>query len=216
MADKTKAAKKAKIKALKAEYRAFLKSARLVEKELAELTKRRMKKGGGRNKGNANERKLSKQIVAAFASFGVTQKDCYRTPSSGGHRFAKQEDPGDLVISKKLRMLFPFHVEAKHYKDVDLWPFFSKVADWGKSWEVKAWMKQVNDASVRRGMRPLLVIRVNKRPALAVVHTEFYETKTAGLFRGERSLRFPYQGESWSVLRFDRLLKGISKYHADK
>lgn len=95
-----------------------------------------MKQGGGRLKGNAFERATAKMIIKAFACFGVTGQDCYRTPSSGGHRFAKKLDPGDLVFSELLTGLFPASVECKFYKRLDWHLLMSdKQGEWRAWWE---------------------------------------------------------------------------------
>lgn len=122
-----------------------------------------MKPGGGRNKGSAFERKVAKMVIAAFEDFGITSEDCYRTPSSGGHRFAKKQDPGDLVTSKRLRRLFPFSVECKSYKTLD-WAGLMN----NSSRQFKEWWDQACAASTK-DCKPLLVFRQNRSQAFAMV-----------------------------------------------
>lgn len=196
--------RKEKLKGLKAQKKAYAQSLRLIEKEIHKL-KPKMKKGGGRRKGNANENHLAKEIVAAFEEFGITREDCYRTPSSGGHRFAKKEDPGDLVTSKKLRKLFPFSVEAKHYKDVDLFPFFDSAKNWKKSWKVLAWLKQTV-AATKGKLHPMLVFRMNGEQSLCAIPGLY--PLVAAL---KPILKFMYDGEEWYLVRFDRLLRAMVK-----
>ena len=114
-----------------------------------------MKKGGGRNKGSAFERKVAHMVIRHFC---VSPKDCYRTPLSGGHFAASKTDPGDLVLSPKLVKKFPVSVECKSYRTLD-WPklLFPEInqGHWGK------WWKQCVKAS--SGTRhPVLVFQQNR------------------------------------------------------
>lgn len=63
-----------------------------------------------RNKGAAFERDIAHRIRDRF---GLTAKDVYRTPLSGGHPFG---DAGDLVMSEAAVRAFPFLIECKHVK----------------------------------------------------------------------------------------------------
>lgn len=87
-----------------------------------------------RDKGNNYERRYSKLVIAAFESFGITKRDCYRTPLSGGHPLA---DAGDLTISDPLWKLFPFAVECKHYKNWNPGVMFRPRK------QERGWLKQV-------------------------------------------------------------------------
>lgn len=202
--------KREKIKELKAARRAYVQSLRQVDKDLAKLSKRKMKPGGGRSKGNGFENEIAKMIVAAFSCFNVDAKDCYRTPSSGGHRYAKHEDPGDLVISKKLRTVFPCHVECKFYKNIDLHPFFIGEKKWGKSWIVKAWLKQVTESCTNEELWPLLVFKANQKQVLCA-----FPRAIPGPAWGLKItpvLHFRYQGQLWDVVKFSRLLREMVKH----
>ena len=167
-----------------------------------------MKAGGGRNKGNTFERAVAKTIVMAFSRFGITNKDCYRTPSSGGHKYAKKEDPGDLVISPKLRKLFPFHVECKHYKRVELFPLWMLGSNaYKKSWKFKLWMEQATRACgyVKKkpgALSPMVVFKANGNSPIMCLLPE----KSMRSFPAVR-LRFIHLGEVWYATRFDALLK---------
>src|ERR1035437_5079672 len=57
-----------------------------------------------KRKGNAFELLCAHKIVDA-AGTPFEKKDCYRTPQSGGHRFA---GANDLQISDHLLAIFPF------------------------------------------------------------------------------------------------------------
>lgn len=131
-----------------------------------------MKKGGGRAKGAAFERHVSKVLIAAFEAYGVTAEDCYRTPQSGGHRFARKEDPGDLVISKRLQKLFPFCVECKFYKKLQWNALLTKQKD--KSHWTDWWDQAVtasNRQPVAHRYEPMLVCRQNFDKTLYAVLT---------------------------------------------
>lgn len=65
-----------------------------------------------KEKGNTFERKVAADLLSA-AGPGFRRADCYRTPMSGGHKYAGQ---GDLVISESLQKILPFVVECKHQK----------------------------------------------------------------------------------------------------
>jgi hypothetical protein len=126
-----------------------------------------MKKGGGRAKGSAFERHVAKMVITAFAHHGIKKVDCYRTPLSGGHRFARESDPGDLVFSPKLANLFPASVECKSYRTLD-WPklFLSgKKGHWGD------WWNQCVAAS-SPGRHPLLVFRQNRSEVFCMYQPE--------------------------------------------
>jgi hypothetical protein len=155
-----------------------------------------LRAGGGRAKGNSFENKVAKLIRKAFAEFGMDETDAYRTPSSGGHRFAKKEDPGDLVISARLLKLFPHHVECKHYRRVELWPLFFRESKHLKAWHYKVWLKQTCDASSKQeGRHPLLVFKANgNAPIMAV-----YPAKSLKAAVRLRHLPIWFCGRAWYV-----------------
>lgn len=122
-----------------------------------------MKPGGGRIKGSTFERKIADMVVRAFAQHGITRSDCYRTPSSGGHRFAKQSDPGDLVLSPALRSMFAFSVECKKYKKLD-WHLL--LSDSIKKGHWDSWWVQAEKASI--GAKPMVVFSANRSQPFAM------------------------------------------------
>lgn len=128
-----------------------------------------MKKGGGRQKGNRFERQIAGMIIAAFKEHGIEQKDCFRTPLSGGHRFANKTDPGDIQMTARLRELFPFSVECKFWKKVNLAELLEPLnggifAGW--------WQQAVDAANGCDGgvVAPLLVFKQNNMAPLCVFH----------------------------------------------
>jgi len=163
-----------------------------------------MKAGGGRNKGNAFERKLANEVVTAFSCFGIKKSDCYRTPLSGGHIHAKQSDPGDLVISKRLRKYFPFHVEAKHYRQVSLNALFTPIEKQKKAWKFKPWVEQVGRAK-KHGLTPVIVFKENNGPILAMLPMYPPLTDTRIIFKTR------YKGEPWYVITFKSMLRILVK-----
>jgi hypothetical protein len=122
-----------------------------------------MRKGGGRQKGSAFEREIAKQIIEAFAHKGITKEDCYRTPGSGGHRFAKKVDPGDLVFSKRLRKYWEFAVECKFYASISMDLLMVPNV---KEGVISAWWKQAVASAGNH--KPLLVFRQNRQQAYAL------------------------------------------------
>lgn len=136
-----------------------------------------MRRGGGRAKGNSFERQVAKMIVEAFAEFGIDKKHCFRTPLSGGHRYAKECDPGDLVMSPELRKLFPFSVEAKSYRRLKWRELLSPLK---KSGQFYKWWQQACLAAVSNDLEPLLVFKENYSIPFAMVSA----TSGSGYFGG--------------------------------
>jgi hypothetical protein len=106
-------------------------------------------------KGNAFELLCAHKIVdAAGAPF--EKKDCYRTPQSGGHRFA---GANDLQISGRLLAIFPFGGEMKHRKSFRIEQMFDPTK------EIREYHDQVLAALARyksdSPVFPLLVVRGN-------------------------------------------------------
>ena len=169
-----------------------------------------MKKGRGRPKGNAFENKIAKTLVKAF---GLKKKDCYRTPGSGGHRQASKTDPGDLVISKRMRKVFPFSVECKHYKAVPLYWFFKPEKKRPK--QLKSWLSQAEtSAKKQKKMYPLLIFRANNAPIFCAL-PGVYPLVT----RCRPKLRFTRGDTDWFLLEFDVLVRALVKegaQYADK
>jgi hypothetical protein len=185
------------IKHKKAAVRLMLKEVRKLEVRLAKLGQ--MRKGGGRSKGNGFENKVAKIVVATF---GMKGTDCYRTPSSGGHRFAKKKDPGDLVLSKRMRRVFPFSTECKSYKEINLLPFWRPEKKHG-AWEVRKWIAQaVAACNGKKDMYPLVVFKENQGEEMAILPEVM---PYAAQFK--RYLKFQYNGQTWFVVRFKDLLK---------
>jgi hypothetical protein len=80
----------------------------------------------------------------------LTKKDCYRTPLSGGHPMG---DPGDLVMSPRLRAIFPYLIEAKHRKDWKVEHIFVPTA------AMAEWVEQAVRAANKLHLTPVVVVR---------------------------------------------------------
>lgn len=164
-----------------------------------------MRKGGGRNKGNGFERQVAKLVVTAFDCMGVAKKDCYRTPGSGGHKYASKVDPGDLVISKRLRKYFPFHVECKFYRRVELWPLFTSIDKQKKAHKFKGWLAQTVRGNNGK-LQPMLVWKENQGPIFCLV-PQLMPLVT----KIPNKLKTHYNGEVWYAMLFSDMLKALVK-----
>lgn len=165
-----------------------------------------MKLGGGRIKGSTFERKIAGMVVRAFAPFGITKKDCYRTPLSGGHIHAKHCDPGDLVCSPELRVHFSYSVECKKYAKLDWAVLLSDKAKKGH-WE--AWWKQACVAAAFSNAPPLLVFSANRSEPFVLSYLKNITDICA--LKGVRPyLRTSINGSAVIVFRFSRLLDILS------
>jgi hypothetical protein len=177
-----------------------------------------MKKGGGRAKGSGFEREIAHEVIAAFKEFGIKKEDCYRTPLSGGHIFAKGKDPGDLVISPKLRKLFPFTVECKFYKKLHMHAWWIPVMKQKKAWKFRGWLEQVCKSATPK-LPPMLVFKGNNLPTFCAIQCPIESPLS---IRGLKpQLRFTYEGEPWIVVLFSKFLKtqvalAKGKLNADK
>ncbi len=117
--------------------------------------------GGGKKKGSEFERCIAKAIVKAFKSFGVEQRDCWRSVLSGGHFMSS----GDLEMTIKMETLFPFSVDCKARKKIH-WENF--LLENMKSEEMK-WVEQVLEGVAKRPkLLPLLVLKENNCKIVAI------------------------------------------------
>lgn len=152
------------------------------------------------------ERTVAKMVVEAFKDRGITSKDCYRTPMSGGHQYASKTDPGDLVISPRLRKLFNYHVECKCYATVNVAQFLTSVKRWKKSWKCTRWMKQVTLDSQKNGgyYSPLLVFKENNGEILVALR----EPQDCEFMQ---KLVFRYDHSDWIVVKFETFLRKVGE-----
>lgn len=147
----------------------------------------------GKSKGSAFERKIAKEIVKAYAKFGITQKDCWRSTLSGGH----DRSAGDLEISERLEKIFPFCLEMKHRKSIRFENFLLQ-----KQSEEDRWIAQTIDGSKKtKGMLPVLVMRANNRPIYALVGQKVLGTILAS------GTRLDSHNYSWRMMPWKIFLK---------
>jgi len=111
-----------------------------------------------RTKGAAYERWVANTVSEWW---GETFR---RTPMSGG--WAKSAIRGDIASIEK-DTTFPFTVECKRQEIFDFYHFFNKPINC----ELRSWWWQADeDADYKKsGLIPMLLIRTNSRPTLAVV-----------------------------------------------
>jgi hypothetical protein len=175
-----------------------------------------MRPGGGRAKGHAFERQVAKLIIKAFARFGIKKVDCYRTPLSGGHRFACKKQPGDLVISARLAKLFPFCVECKNNERWEMWHFVSGLQE--DSIESK-WLRQAL-AETTGKRHPLLVFKKNNIPAFCALRLHDLHSVPLllpmRLLQSKAFLEFEQDPTAdvprvWRILEFERFLASYTK-----
>ncbi len=149
------------------------------------------------------ERGVAKQVVATFKEHGIQDKDCYRTPLSGGHIHASKNDPGDLVISRRLRRLFPFHVECKAYNSINMAQLLVPFKRWKKSWKWSKWFAQVTKSCTDDELIPLLVFKEDNGETIAA-----FPVGRCGKEFSDFSVKlsFLYENQQWCVVRFKNLL----------
>lgn len=129
-----------------------------------------MRKGGGKSKGSAFERKVAKMIAAAFRNFGIHQRECWRSVLSGGHKISC----GDLTLSPRLEKLFPFSIECKHIKRIHFERFLFPPYYRKSSWPEWQWVAQAEgDVKKRPELKPLLVMKSNTSKVLVLYKNEF-------------------------------------------
>ena len=118
--------------------------------------------------------------------------------------YARQSDPGDLVIGPKLREHFPFHVECKHgYPNATLDRLLEDSEKWVKDHPFKMWFRQIENAQTD-GMEPLIVYRQNHKEILCI--TKHYRA----VFLDKPHLKFWYKMSHWYVIPFKQFLKDLS------
>jgi hypothetical protein len=129
-----------------------------------------MRRGGGKNKGSAFERKICKQL-SLWVSLGK-QSDCFwRSAISGGratvqHRKGvKVRQSGDIcsVSPEGHALTNNWYIECKHYKDLDVASFILK----GVGNLAKFWRTTKREAE-RHDKDPLLIAKQNNQPVLVI------------------------------------------------
>lgn len=173
--------------------------------------KRKMRSGGGKAKGSAFERKVASMIIKATkdTGFHFEKEDCYRTPMSGGHIYAKQEEPSDLVLSKRLRKVIPIAVECKFRKTINMYHFTVPFEQHEKSWEEKNAIDQVLRATKKSSYYPVVILKNNREPIVLVMRLADLKF----LFpRCKIGFKFSYNEDTWCALEFEAFLKAFRKH----
>jgi len=114
----------------------------------------------GKRKGSAFEREIICSITKAFR---VPPQEATRSILSGGHEDAF----GDITMSSALAKKFPFAIECKFWRQINLHDLFVP-------WEVMPksdgrfhhWWLQTIGGALKCGRAPLLVFKANNQPIL--------------------------------------------------
>lgn len=138
-----------------------------------------MKKGAGKRKGSSFERTVAKLIDKWW---GVPEHTFWRSVNSGG-----VWEPGDITCRDK-SVFFPFVIECKFYKTIDLWPL---LLDDPNSLILKWWKKLMEDSNyvvVKKNEKTypagrLLIFKSNNRPIMVA-----FDRKNLEYFYGEETL----------------------------
>jgi hypothetical protein len=160
-----------------------------------------MKAGGGRAKGSGFEREVAAMILK-HAGPRFTKADCFRTPLSGGHRFARESDPGDLQISPALTKVFPACVECKRYREISLEHFIIRKKQ--RSWQEMRWLDQTI-SQTKPGQIPILVFKANRGVTFCVVSLSALSGKWS-IILPFTNVTFHYRNDSWVLMEFDVFL----------
>lgn len=154
-----------------------------------------MKARGRRVKGALFERAVA-DLILKLVGKPFTKKDCYRTPLSGGHRFSAKSD---LMLSSRLKKVFPFSVECKHQKTFTLQMLFSETK------LIHDWMDQAVAGCVRDNAKllPLLVMRGNGTPVFAAVPSDQLTQWAHWHPCAKTHMRMYHNKTSWRVYRWD-------------
>ena len=158
----------------------------------------------GRQKGSAFERQVANMIVTTFLDKGITQKDCYRSPLSGGHVFASKESPSDLVISPKLFRYFPYPVECKCYKAIKFEALLDPAC---KGSMFPQWWRQIRKAvknSKEPRPKPCLVFKQNRGDIFVMSRMSDLPGNWGS---GLASITTVVAGNHVCVVRFDKFLE---------
>ena len=122
-----------------------------------------MKKGSGKRKGSAFERKISKVLDEYW---GVKPHTFWRA-----RLFKNKQTFGDISVQYSQDqgdIWFPFIIECKAYKSLDLLQFLNRT----ESTKLFQWWKQLTEATIEakkylRFPRRLLIIKINNFPILS-------------------------------------------------
>jgi hypothetical protein len=122
---------------------------------------------------------------------------------SGGHEFA---GASDLVISPRLRRMFPFCVECKHRANFRLEHVF------GLNKDFCSYHAQVIEACEREGntRAPMVVIRGNGGAIFASIPVQSLREMNLELPAEAAVIIYRYEQRLWIMTEFDDLLAAIA------
>lgn len=168
-----------------------------------------MKARSRRVKGALFEREVAALLLKLLGP-PFTKKDCFRTPMSGGHRFASKSD---LTVSKRLTDVFPFAVECKHQKT-----FIPEILFSGTKL-IESWCEQSVRATAKNRLFPMVVMKGNRTAVFVALSTEVLkDTRVKDLPAAEFELskRQPhaivyYCQRYWRVYRWDKFCKAADR-----
>jgi len=165
------------------------------------------KKVNGKAKGSSFERLVAKTILDAFGE-GFDQSDCRRVPMSGADKFF---DQGDLIISPRLRELFPFCVECKHRKNFRLEHIFKMTKDF------EDYHRQVLSACEReKNVRmPMVVIRGQAGAIYASFPVDVAVTFSRLFQKTATKLSYYCQERRWLMSELSTVLSWITNKAAE-
>lgn len=134
-----------------------------------------MKRGRGKAKGSAFERKIAKEL-SLWLTRGKDDKQLIRSVLSGGWKGAREKDGwrqvGDLAPNGPLGEKFrkKFAIECKHRKQINLLTLWQRSikGDLLPTW----WRKLVKDSKAA-GVTPMLIFRSNGFPVLVILPTKY-------------------------------------------
>lgn len=130
-----------------------------------------MRRGGGKAKGSAFERRVCKEL-SLWVTAGKNEDVFWRSAMSGGRatvahkRGAKlSRQAGDIsaVAPEGHALTDKFYIEVKHVKSLDLLQFYAK----GTGHLAKFWKVAKREAK-RHGRRPLIIARQNNLPTVII------------------------------------------------
>lgn len=129
-----------------------------------------MKKGGGKAKGAAFERKVAKELsIWWFNNPNILLRNI-NSGSTSTKRQAKEVPAGDIMqVDTSTSSLFPYSVECKHYADIgfDSWLL-------GKNQTIYGFWEQAKSDSARVGRSPLLIMKQNNMPTIFMMEKADY------------------------------------------
>jgi len=152
-----------------------------------------------KRKGSEFERRVVRLIQSVL---GLGPEQVYRTPMSGAH-FALGRGVDVQIQGQPALALFPFAVECKH---VRTWRPDVMAATPLRTQEAK-WIAQVEEASSRCGLAPLLVMMGHGTDIWAATREPCRPAHGSGL---RPRIHFHHQGQDWVMARFLDVLEAIN------